>query len=93
MPNTAEPQSNTNSESNETEQTDQVENPSLTDGNRTRSGRVSKPPETYVSKTFKKHCMNLGRYSGMYCELLLCFSMICAHVCYVLLCNSYVICA
>ena len=46
MPNTAEPQSNTNSESNETEQTDhQVENPSLTDGNRTRSGRVSKPPE------------------------------------------------
>ena len=46
MPNTAEPQLNTNSESNETEQTDhQVENPSTTDGTRTRSGRVSKPPE------------------------------------------------
>ena len=46
MPSTAEPQSNTNSESNETEQTDhQVENPSSTDGTRTRSGRVSKPPE------------------------------------------------
>ena len=46
MPSTEEAQSSTNSENNETDQTDcQVENPSSTDGTRTRSGRVSKPPD------------------------------------------------
>ena len=47
MPNTAEAQPNTNTESSLADQRDQrqVESPSLTDGTKTRSGRVSKPPD------------------------------------------------
>ena len=47
MSNTTEAQQSTNTESSLADQSDQnqVENPSPTDGTKTRSGRVSKPPD------------------------------------------------